>query len=287
MHERSWWVGTASFGAPYGIANKSPIASGQIELLVGEIEDSNFSGFDTAPSYGNAESLLGESDLTGLGIYSKLPSSVDLADPVEVLRAIGASLNTLGVSSLSGIGMHSSNALFEAGIQGERNIQLALDEGLADQWGVSVYTEDELVAVFRKFSPDFVQVPASILDRRFLSPRVVELFQSRGVSMQVRSVFLQGLLLLEPDEIPRSFSEVIPALSQINEVAQDLGLTRTELAVTFISKANHIGSIVLGVNSIEQFRQLDSAIANSALDLSGVEWPTVSDQLLDPRGWGR
>lgn len=285
MEEKNWLIGTASFGAIYGLSNRQAPAGDEVGQLIEDARTTKFSGFDTAPSYGTSEVLLGNSSLKGFDVYSKVFPSQDLLDFDDLAEKVDASLIALGIDRLRGVGMHSPIALFEAGPAGERNLKQLVDSGRAETWGVSVYTLDELYAVVDRFTPSFIQVPANILDRRFLNPDLIDLLLSSGIETHVRSVFLQGLLLLEIETIPPHLEPLRPALEDLADLARMLGLSPVELSVGFIGNIPDVHSVVLGVNSRLQLDELDLAIRKRSDVLGHSELPSVTSELLDPRTW--
>jgi len=68
--------------------------------------------------------------------------------------------------------------------------------GLVAKVGVSAYGEKEVANAANLFeSLDVVQVPASVVDQRLSTPTVIRTLREHGAKIQVRSIFLQGLLL--------------------------------------------------------------------------------------------
>lgn len=68
--------------------------------------------------------------------------------------------------------------------------------GQAAKVGVSAYDEAEVASALEYFqSLDVVQVPASVVDQRLAGSVVLRALHDDGAEVQVRSIFLQGLLL--------------------------------------------------------------------------------------------
>ena len=68
--------------------------------------------------------------------------------------------------------------------------------------GVSIYDPDEIYYIKKKFKPDIIQIPFNIIDRRIISKRRLKFF--KNIKIQVRSIFLQGLLLMNYDQRKKS-----------------------------------------------------------------------------------
>ncbi len=76
------------------------------------------------------------------------------------------------------------------------------DEGLFDQVGVSAYASDDPAGLARRFKPDLLQAPASLLDQRLLLDGSLMAVREMGIEVHLRSIFLNGLLFLPPDRVP-------------------------------------------------------------------------------------
>ena len=75
-----------------------------------------------------------------------------------------------------------------------------------NKFGVSVYQKEELDKVMDHVSIDFVQFPLNLFDRSFLTGNYLIDLKDKGLTLEARSVFLQGLLLMEQRLIPHYFS---------------------------------------------------------------------------------
>src|SRR3569833_1092679 len=76
------------------------------------------------------------------------------------------------------------------------------DEGLIERVGVSVFASDDPVGLARRFKPDVVQAPVSLLDQRLIVSGALAEIAGLGMEVHLRSIFLQGLLFLPPDRMP-------------------------------------------------------------------------------------
>ena len=68
-------------------------------------------------------------------------------------------------------------------------------KGLGKFLGVSIYEIKDFNFVIKKFKPDIVQFPANIFDQRFLEKNFLLRLKKNKIKSQVRSIFLQGLIL--------------------------------------------------------------------------------------------
>ena len=76
-------------------------------------------------------------------------------------------------------------------------LKMLRDEGLFDEVGVR-HASDDPVGVARRFKPDLLQAPASLLDQRLLLDGSLMAVRDMGIEVHLRSIFLNGLLFLPP-----------------------------------------------------------------------------------------
>ena len=140
--------------------------------------------------------------------------------------------------------------------------------------GLSVYEEDELDLWAGDSSIDILQIPVNILDKRFLGLKVT------GCEIHARSVFLQGLLLME--NIPDWVS--LPSRTMIklfHKTCRANRLMAYEAALGYVLGLDEIDKVIVGVNSSKQLEQL--------LTVKPLKWEydfsITDDKLLDPRKW--
>ncbi len=60
-----------------------------------------------------------------------------------------------------------------------------------------------------------MQLPLNALDRRPIASGVLARLKAQGSEIHARSVFLQGLLLMPPSDLPEFFEPVRPALARV------------------------------------------------------------------------
>ena len=202
-------VGTVQFGLNYGVVNQE----GQVSVDSGRkiLDYARISGLDTldtAVKYGNSEERLGNIQVDGWKIISKLPGiPKDCSDVTDwVYKTVKNSLARIGVPKLYGLLLHYPNQLFdETGDQLYLALSQLVTEGLVDKIGISIYSPDELTIVLNKFQFDLVQAPFNPIDHRLITSGWLKYFEENNVELHVRSIFLQGLLVTHPSELPRKF----------------------------------------------------------------------------------
>ncbi|MDX5444658.1 MAG: aldo/keto reductase [Zoogloeaceae bacterium] len=282
-------LGTAQFGLPYGVAN----AHGQISLEEGSklldlAQAEGISTLDTAIAYGDSEAVLGQLGVARWQVISKLPAVPDgnLAAPLDwVLKQLNGSRSRLAKDTLHGLLLHRpaqlagphGGALYQALIQ-------ARERGLVSKIGVSIYAPEELDALPRSMAFDIVQAPFNVLDQRLLTSGWASRLRQVGCEVHVRSVFLQGLLLMGAEARPKRFSSWSPTWRLWHDWLADNRLSPLEACVRYALQVADVDRVVIGVDSSAHLREILAA-ARGFLPPLPPEFRTTDVRLLNPSQW--
>ena len=126
----------------------------------------------------------------------------------------------------------------------------------------------------------------SIIDQRFVSPKVADMLHAKGVALQARSVYLQGLLLQDPRTLPPRFAAWEPLLTSYVNAAKELGLSMQQLSLRAVLEQSLVRTAAVGVNSQVQMRDLISSIGQDLEIPALTDFTSDSSQaLIDPRTW--
>ncbi|MFC1590918.1 aldo/keto reductase [Thermodesulfobacteriota bacterium] len=288
-------LGTAQLGFAYGIANKAGQPDQALATeIVRSAWEAGITEFDTAQDYGESEEVLGRA-FAALGIagearvVSKLDPALDHCDPRAVSRALDATLRKLGVPALSGLMLHDENLLSRWPRGVGDAIRGLVASGRVAAAGVSVYSPEKACEALCTEGIDLVQVPSNILDGRFFRKGVFALAAEKKKRVYIRSVFLQGLLLMDPDGLPAHMAHARPVLERVKALAEDLGVTRHTLALGYLRAKAPEAKLVIGVDAPAQIREnVSRALKETADDLvSPVEksFANVDEKIINPSLW--
>ena len=120
--------------------------------------------------------------------------------------------------------------------------------------GVSVYAPEELEALEPCMRLELVQLPLSIIDRRFVSSGWLTRLQRAGTRVHARSVFLQGLLLMDAATRPARFDRWQRLWDEWDRWLRDQALTPLQLCLGFVLSQPEIDRVVVGVDSLPQLQ---------------------------------
>lgn len=280
-------LGTVQFGLPYGIANQhGRVTAHEAGTIVEYARFQGMDTLDTAFSYGDSEARLGVIGVQGWRVVSKVPPvPPDTVDVNRWLRQIvETSLSRLKVSRLGGLLLHRSSDYL--GTHGEalfRTMCELQSTGQVEKIGVSIYDPTELDALAGRFRLQLVQAPYNVFDRRLETSGWLERLVGVGTEVHVRSVFLQGLLLINPSERPRKFRRWASHWGKWDAYLADTHQTSLQAAIRFVTSQSAVSRVVVGVDCRSQLEQIIGALG----DTVGVPAELQSDdlQLIDPSKW--
>lgn len=285
-------LGSAQLGMPYGIAGNR-IAGNKI--LITEVlqlaATHHMTLIDTAPAYGNSQVLLRDClpKQTTFQFISKmtLPEAGERFSVASLEEQLQTIFLQLGTSTLYALLIHNPQTLLTAEgkkawdfltqIKTQKNIQ---------KLGVSVYTAAEIDACLAEWAIDIVQLPFNILDQRLLISGHLELLHDKNIEVHARSIFLQGLLLMDIDHIPAHLSCLKPFVSAVDHAAQAHHMSRLNFVLQFALQQSTLNKLIIGVNSKEELSAIINAATGAAYGLNNTNILACSNNnLIDPRLW--
>lgn len=281
-------LGTVQFGLDYGIANRG----GQVNhdtaaAILDEAGRQGIDTLDTAIGYGQSESVLGGIGMQGYRIVTKLPAVPDDCVDIDVWvqAQMRASLARLRVDSVHGVLLHRPEQLLSpAGPALYAALERLKSQGLTVKTGVSIYAPQELDGLASRFALDLVQSPLSILDRRLVNSGWSARLAAAGTELHVRSVFLQGLLLMPESDRPAQFTKWQPIWNEWSRWLDATGHTPMQACLRYAMSVAGVARVVVGVDSVAQLLQIAGAVDGDLPSLP--TWPDDVDiTLLNPALW--
>lgn len=281
-------LGTVQFGMPYGVANRDGQISRKAAKEMLRLALANgIDMLDTAMVYGDSETCLGDAGTKCFKLVTKLPAipddCVDLGSWVR--EQVAASLFRLGANSAYGLLLHRPQQLL--GPDGKalyRALLGLIDDGKVQKVGVSVYSPDQLAALIPRYRFDLVQCPFNLVDRRLHSSGWLRRLKNAGIEVHVRSVFLQGLLLMPHAAIPVRFAPWCKLWGEWHGWLSDQDTSAVRACLAFPLAYPEIDRVVVGADSIIQLAQ----IIDEARSTPPQCFPDLSceaEDLINPSRW--
>ena len=277
-------LGTVQFGLNYGISNTAgKVSDHELQQILRVATDTGIALLDTAQAYGDAESRLGlMAAADNFQVISKLAPGTTAA---TVRAAVHHSLEQQKQPNLYGLMLHRSQD-YSAELWQE--LQYMQAAGLIGKLGISVYTPEELERWYAYNPlPSLVQLPANLLDQRFLRSGWLDRLKDAQCEIHVRSVFLQGLLLMPPALRPPRFSRFNAHFASFDALAQQYGRLNLALAIQYAMP--QIDRFVIGCCSATELSDIVKAYQLApSLNLTELTALMSNEiKLLNPALWGQ
>ena len=292
-------LGTAQFGMDYGITNNvGKIKDSEISKILEKAFKFGITFIDTAKAYGESESLIGKhlplnNDLkliTKITLDKYLKE--DIFSKTFLEQELKKSLKNLKLKSLYCLHIHNITDFkkFHMKIILE-NAHKLKEKKLINKVGVSIYKPEDIEKL-PLYLLDIIQLPLSIYNQEFSLKGTLEILKKSNISVHVRSIFLQGLILTEPKDWPKNISREFCAHHQNCKnlfMKNKISLLEASLYYHYINL--NIESIIFGITSLRELIEITSIWENlkykkdlfSKIDLQSLNWVNKED--LDPRNW--
>lgn len=283
-------LGTVQFGVPYGIANRARKPDiGRVREILDLAYQLGIRMLDTAAAYGDSEQVLGSCGMDRWSVITKVPSLKEIDDPDigDIAHdAVLRSMDRLGADNLHAVLAHDRRDA--AGDRGRRlrdALSPLVASGHIGRIGVSVYGPEDMQGIDAD-NARIVQAPLNVFDQRFITSGEAARLSAVGGELHVRSVFLQGLLLMPAKDRPARFAPWAEELAQFDSEVEASGLDPAAYCLGFAAGQAAVSRCVLGVETARQLSQLVAAFEAGQKAGHDVHSLRSDDPgLIDPRQW--
>jgi aryl-alcohol dehydrogenase-like predicted oxidoreductase len=286
-------LGTVQFGLDYGISNHSgkPLLS-EVANILQTAKNVGIDMLDTASLYGNSEEILGNS-LNGMNfhIVTKTPQFKNIQlkqeQAIQLKQAFAESLKKLRVDSVYGLLIHHADDLIN---EGSEYLMETLEQikasGKVQKIGVSVYNTEQVEKILERYQIDLIQLPLNVFDQRLVTSGILKDLKRRHVEIHVRSVFLQGLLLMKLHQLPTHFTAFKAEIESYHRALDDYGLSPLQGALSYVNSIKEVDYAIVGVTNAEELQEIVGSLHKTSRALP--DWQKFSnndERLINPVNW--
>jgi aryl-alcohol dehydrogenase-like predicted oxidoreductase len=288
-------LGTAQFGQHYGLSNMQGMTpAGEVREILAYAWGNGVTLLDTAPAYGLSEEVLGGamSAHAAFTIVTKTPTfqntKIEKEDAARIKDAFRSSLYKLRQPNLYALLVHHGTDLLKEG--GQRlweAMENVKAEGIVRKIGASVYSPAEVDALLNKYPLDIVQLPLNVFDQRMVQNGCLQYLKNQGVEIHSRSVFLQGLLLTLPNELPMHFNAIKPLMKQYYDELKTKGISPIKATLSFVYRQPNIDGIIIGINNQNHLKEIVASVANTD-ELNKIDFSKYAlkdEAIINPSLW--
>lgn len=288
-------LGTVQFGLDYGISNQQGITpAAEVKDILALAWKSGITILDTAVSYGISEEVIGQSIPEGMSfkIVTKTPlfkkARIDKVDATKLKETFLRSLKRVKQPAIYGLIVHHANDLL---VPGGPHLWQAMEDlkkaGLVKKIGVSVYSPREIEEFSEKYHPDLIQLPVNVFDQRMIQKGCLRHLKDLGIEIHSRSVFLQGLLLMSPEELSPYFNPIRPMMVQYHSAIKNQHISSLAAALGFVYQQPEIDYIIVGVNNQAHLEEIVNVVQNieTLRNLDFSVYAVHEESIINPSLW--
>ena len=281
-------LGSANFDQIYGI-KKNFIKKSEIKKLFDLALKNEIKIIDTSPLYNESEKIIGLLNNNRFKIISKIPKppkNIKRENIKKWLKQnVMISLKNLKIKKFECLLLHNANSLLckngDEIYKGIRNMKI---NGFTSKIGVSIYDFNVLDKILKKFKFNLIQAPFNILDQRLVEKGWLKKLKKRKIEVHARSIFLQGILLLKHNQLPKKLIKLSKKLMVWENWLKKNKFSSLQVCLSFVLNQRQLDGIVVGYNNTNQLNQilkLKQIKNNFSLPNLNIK----DKKLIDPREW--
>ena len=287
-------LGTVQLGAEYGIANSDgQPALNEAKIIIDSAYKAGIRYFDTAQAYGSSEEVVGKilSGYPDIKVISKFSPDLDYLKEHALDVAFEKTIETLGLLPF-GMMLHRYDWMKDWNL-GLREIiqQVVISKGV--KFGVSVYSVQEVEDLLDILEVSLIQLPFNVFSKEIVNKDIFVRAKNAYKTLFLRSVFLQGLLLMKPEQIPSEMLFTKECIQHLYAFCKLQGVGVKEFCLGYsLFKSEGFGRVLFGAETAEQVLENIDLVNNLNIDkevyadweesISGLNIPA---QMLNPSLW--
>ena len=288
-------IGTAQLGMKYGVTNNSKkLDLDNFKKILSLSLKNNISIIDTANSYGDSIKKIGYT-ISQNKFRNKFKIISKVSDLRKVKKSniyshifdnISFSSKKMKVKSLEGILIHDIKDLESKKSTEIFNSFIKLKKKkLVKKIGFSAYKISDVLKYIKKYNFDFIQFPLNVFDQRILDKKIQKKLRFFKIELHVRSIFLQGLLLLSKKELPNNFRNR-HIIKRWHKFLNDNSLDAITTCINFIKHNNIYSKVIIGFHDYQQFEDVVKNFSiKKNINLNFKKLAIKDESIINPSNW--
>ena len=281
-------IGTAQFTKNYNLTRKNFSPKSIINYINNSEE---ITLIDTAPSYGEAEKIIGMYLKKKINITSKInPFKYSAVDKNldKFKKDLEKTLKNFGIDQIYGILFHKESDILKS-----RHdkffyyLENLINKEVICKIGFSTYGTKNIKKNLSVFNFNIIQLPINIFNSslnyiEFLK----DLKKNKKIEIHARSIFLKGLGF-ENNIDNKKFFKLNEKLEILSKISKNNKISKFKLMLIGIYNRKLINTYIIGVNSVKEMKEINELkkIKKKNYNINFKNFVIEDDYILDPRKW--
>ena len=285
-------LGTAQFDNQYGLSkNKYKFNRSNIKKILNYLQKVGLKTLDTSTEYKNVDKKINLRRKKNFKVISKIKFNNKEINKIQkkelenkILNRIKKSKKNLGLKKFEALLIHNFEIL---NLNNQKKIfEVLLDikkKGIFNKIGFSIYDFQKLLKTLKNFTPEIVQCPYNIFDRRLNNKRLIELLKRKKISIHARSIFLKGLLLTKPNKLPKKVKRFFKPINNWHTWTLKNKIDKISALLSFAFLNKNIDKIVIGIQDFNQLKEILRSKIEKRIILKNFE--NKNFEIISPNKW--
>jgi len=282
-------LGTASFDKNYGINKSIFFKKDEKNSLLKKCVQNKILYIDCSENYNSAMSYFYQNK----GILKKFKviykiniKNCSQASEKKLYIKIDNVLKKLKIKNFYCVMLHNGEVLKKKIGPKIHNFLLNLKKiKKTNKIGISTYDINATRSIINKFKFDILQFPFNIFDQRLRDKNLLKFLKKKKIKIHIRSIFLQGLLLMDKDEINKKFLKKIKIIDEWLKFLKKKKLSNLEACITFIKNFDFYDHVIIGFDSYSHFKEVKKIYNKKNIIKINFDKFKNNSQLIYPQKW--
>ena len=244
-------IGTANLESEYGLLKKNKLSFNQFKKIINFCKKNKIKFIDTSNLYKDSEKLIGKIKQSKLKIITK-----------SIFNLKSKSFNIR--NSCINLRQKPYAILIHKFIDYKKKRKFFIRElkkNRIKNFGVSIYTVKEFKIALRDNKIKIIQIPGNFFNQKLLNEKLLQKAQKKGIQIEVRSVFMQGLLFEDFTKITKILKiKNKEKIRNLKIILKKYNLRLAILSLLIIIKNPFIKRVILGINYERQLLDILSEL---------------------------
>lgn len=278
-------IGVANFLNKYGIKKKK--FEDKKEELINVLKKNKLNFFDTSLSY-NLDNNIVSHLKRRIKIITKikLPKRNQIKFIKNLDKIINNELKKIKIKRFDALLLHNVNDLnSKYGNVFLKKLFLLKKQKKFKYFGVSIYDPNDLDLVLDYFNPEIVQFPLSLLNNIFVKRENFKKLLKTKAILQARSIFLQGLLLNNYNEIikMRLHSKLKLDILTFYKWCSHKKISKLDACIKYVRQFKEIDLVTFGIDKSQHLEEIIKSFRKKNIKIYNHQSNNYS--YYDPRKW--